>query len=91
MQGAAMPRWEHFDHGADIGVRGYGPTLASAFEQAALALTAVITTAEIRSAVSVKVHCEAPDIELLFVEWLNAIIYEMAVRKDAVLAFLCKD
>ena len=23
----------------------------------------------------------APDLELLFVEWLNAIIYEMAVRK----------
>jgi tRNA nucleotidyltransferase (CCA-adding enzyme) len=27
------------------------------------------------------VTCEAPDIEVLFVEWLNAIIYEMAVRK----------
>ena len=26
-------------------------------------------------------QCEAPDLELLFVEWLNAIIYEMAVRK----------
>ncbi|HMA69879.1 MAG TPA: archease [Xanthobacteraceae bacterium] len=28
----------------------------------------------------VEVRCEAPDLELLFVEWLNAIIYEMAVR-----------
>ena len=28
----------------------------------------------------VEVKCEAPDIELLFVEWLNAVIYEMAVR-----------
>ena len=46
-----------------------------------LALTAVVTTADIRPAVSVEVKCEAPDIELLFVEWLNAIIYEMAVRK----------
>ena len=36
-------RWEHFEHGADVGVRGIGPTPASAFEQAALALTAVIT------------------------------------------------
>ena len=25
--------------------------------------------------------CEAPDIELLFVDWLNAVIYEMAVRR----------
>lgn len=35
--------WEHFEHGADIGVRGIGATKASAFEQAALALTGVIT------------------------------------------------
>jgi len=35
-------RWEHFEHGADIGVRGFGPTLAAAFEQAAL--VAVATT-----------------------------------------------
>jgi SHS2 domain-containing protein len=25
--------------------------------------------------------CEAPDLELLFIEWLNTVIYEMAVRK----------
>jgi len=35
--------WEHFDHGADIGVRGYGANPAEAFVQAALALTAVVT------------------------------------------------
>jgi tRNA nucleotidyltransferase (CCA-adding enzyme) len=27
--------WEHFDHGAAIGVRGLGPTKAAAFEQVA--------------------------------------------------------
>ena len=35
-------RWEHFEHEADMGVRGFGPTLATAFEQAALAMTAVV-------------------------------------------------
>ena len=35
--------WEHFSHEADIGIRGVGPTLATAFEQAAIAMTAVIT------------------------------------------------
>ncbi len=35
--------WEHFPHGADIGVRGFGATREEAFEQAALALTAVVT------------------------------------------------
>ncbi len=73
-------RWEHFPHDADVGVLGIGPTPAEAFEQAALALTAVITHAEVRPLVAVDVRCEAPALELLLVEWLNAIIYEMAVR-----------
>ena len=81
MPAEASTRWEHFPHDADVGVRGWGPTPAAAFEQAAHALTTVITNAEVRSAVAVEVKCEAPDLELLFVEWLNAIIYEMAVRK----------
>jgi len=76
----AVARWEHFPHAADVGVRGFGNSAAEAFEQAALALTAVITHAEIAPKVKVEVSCEAPDLELLFVEWLNAIIYEMAVR-----------
>jgi tRNA nucleotidyltransferase (CCA-adding enzyme) len=81
---AALPRstagWEHFPHDADVGVRGWGATAAQAFEQAALALTAVITHAGVEPQVPVEVRCEAPDLELLLVEWLNAIIYEMAVR-----------
>ena len=73
--------WEHFPHDADVGVRGFGSTAAKAFEQAAYALTAVVTLAEVEPKHSVEVRCEAPDLELLFVEWLNAIIYEMAVRQ----------
>ena len=55
-------RWEHFPHGADVGVRGFGSTKAESFEQAALALTAVIADPagiEPREAITVK--CEAPD------------------------------
>ena len=74
-------RWEHFSHDADIGVRGWGRTPAEAFEEAALAVTAVVTQAAVDPRTAVRVACDAPDIELLLVEWLNAIIYEMAVRK----------
>ena len=81
MSGAAPARWESFPHDADVGIRGFGRTAAEAFEQAALALTAVVTAVAIKPAEAVRVACEAPDLELLFVEWLNAIIYEMAVRK----------
>ena len=73
--------WEHFAHGADIGVRGIGGTRAEAFEQAALALTAVVTDpARIVPQVGVDLHCEAPDVEMLFADWLNAVIYAMATR-----------
>jgi tRNA nucleotidyltransferase (CCA-adding enzyme) len=74
--------WEHFPHGADIGVRGRGPTRAAAFEQAALALTAVITEpAGVVPRETVRVECEAPDDELLLAAWLDALIYEMATRR----------
>jgi len=78
---AEQVRWEHFPHEADVGVRGYGSTPAQAFEQAARALTAVVTNADVEQRFAIEVTCDAPDLELLFVEWLNAIIYEMAVRK----------
>jgi tRNA nucleotidyltransferase (CCA-adding enzyme) len=67
---------------ADIGVRGLGTTLAEAFEQAAVALTAVITDpGQVGRRESIALECEAPDAELLLVDWLNALVYEMATRK----------
>ena len=74
-------RWEHFPHGSDVGVRGYGATPAAAFEQAALALTAAVTSERVEPRLPVEVSCQAPDLELLFVDWLNSVIYEMAVRR----------
>jgi tRNA nucleotidyltransferase (CCA-adding enzyme) len=74
--------WEHFEHGADIGVRGVGPTLATAFEQAALALVAVVSDpAGVAAREAVDLACQAPDDELLLVAWLNAIVSEMAARR----------
>ncbi len=77
----AATSWRHFPHDADIGIEGSGPDPATAFEQAALALAASVTDAPIEPRVEVAVRCQAPDLELLFVEWLNAVIYEMAVRR----------
>lgn len=78
---ASAARWEHFEHGADVGVRGCGSTLASAFEQAALALTAVaVDPAELRPSVEVRIECEAPDSEILLVDWLNRLVYEGSVK-----------
>lgn len=73
---------EQFSHGADIGVRGVGPTLESAFEGAAAALAASVTDiGAIDATNEVAVECEAPTPALLLFDWLNRLIYEMAVRR----------
>jgi SHS2 domain-containing protein len=81
-----MPRkqssyWEHFDHDADMGIRGIAPTLAESFEQAALALTAVIIQPDrINETESVFIECMASDEELLFLDWINELIYHMSAH-----------
>jgi SHS2 domain-containing protein len=73
--------WEHFPHGADIGVRGTGASRGEAFEEAALAMMAVITDPKrVAAATVVELRCAAPDDELLLADWLNALTYEMATR-----------
>jgi SHS2 domain-containing protein len=73
--------WEHFAHVADIGVRGVGHSKAAAFAQAACALTAAVAELErIAPQTAVPIHCTASDDEALLVEWLNAVVYEMATR-----------
>lgn len=80
-EATSAAHWEHFPHAADIGVRGFGATPEEAFEQAAVAMTAVITDpASIQPHQAVTVECRAPDLELLLIDWLNALIYEMATR-----------
>lgn len=79
---AAGARWEHYPHDADVGIRGYGSSRAAAFEQAALALTAiVIDPRAVAPRLAIEVECAAPDDELLLVDWLNALLYEMARRR----------
>jgi SHS2 domain-containing protein len=75
------PGWEHFDHEADIGIRGFGRDPAEAFEQAALALTAVLTDpAGVKQETEVALQAENADRELLLIDWLSALLLEMAAR-----------
>ena len=52
------------------------------FELLAEGLTAITADpAGVRPAETITIHCEAPDDALLLVDWLNALIYEMATRR----------
>jgi tRNA nucleotidyltransferase (CCA-adding enzyme) len=74
--------WEHFEHQADMGVRGVGNTRDEAFEQAALALTAVVVPPEsIEARESVHVTCTGDDEELLLLDWMAAIVYQMSANR----------
>ena len=75
-------RWEHVEHDADIGLRASAPSREGLFEAMAEALTALITDpGKVRTEKSVQIRCEAPDDALLLVDWLNALIFEMATRR----------
>lgn len=74
--------WEHFEHDADIGLRAVAATREGLFEVMGQALTAIITEpAAVRPVETISVSCEAPDDALLLVDWLNALVFEMATRR----------
>ncbi len=76
-----QPSWEHFEHDADIGIRSFASSPEQAFEQIAVAMTAVITDPELVSTSEViDIYCQAPELELLLVDWINELIYQMTVR-----------
>lgn len=73
--------WEHFEHTADMGVRGFGPTRGAAFEQVAAALCALVADpATVAPATPVDIRIDGADPELLLLDWLNALVCEMATR-----------
>jgi len=74
-------QWQHFEHGADIGILGRGVSPAEAFAHTAQAATAVITDLDLVAPnLPIEIHCQAPDLELLLCDWINALIFEMATR-----------
>lgn len=82
MAASSPDRWEHFPHVADCGIRGYGATKAAAFEQTALAMLALmVDLATVDPTRAIAIQCEAPDDEFLLVDWLNALLYEIATRQ----------
>lgn len=68
--------FEHFEHGADVGVRGKGSTPEEAFEGAAQALFHLLAEdpSAIREDREERFECSAGGLEDLFVAYLNELI-----------------
>ncbi|MEW6326002.1 MAG: archease [Thermodesulfobacteriota bacterium] len=79
--------YETFEHGADIGIRGKGRTLEEAFSNGAKALFSLMADlSTIEPQKEIQVECTAPDIETLFMVWLNQLIALADLEK----MFLCE-
>jgi protein archease len=71
------PSFDYFEHQADIGIVGRGPTLEATFVAAAQAMFAIMTEpAEISEVLSVRIEFEESDPELALVTWLNRLLAE---------------
>jgi SHS2 domain-containing protein len=78
----AAPSWSHFPHGADIGIRGTGPSPAAAFAQAAYALTAVVVDPDrVVACGDVDIAVSGASLDDLFYAWIDALVFAMATRR----------
>ena len=79
-----MPmQFEHFEHGADVGVRGYGASPGEAFEGAASALFSLVAV-DLRSVREERVEtlaCAGADLPELLVAFLNELIFLADARR----------
>lgn len=80
--------YETFEHGADIGIRGKGRTLEEAFANGAKALFSLMADlSTVEPHQEIQVTCTAPDIEMLFVVWLNELIARADIEKAVLSEF----
>ena len=74
--------FEHFEHKADIGIRGFGATMEEAFEEAAKAMTDVIV--DVRSVGKEKkeiIEASATDESALLIAFLNQLLFVKDTKK----------
>jgi SHS2 domain-containing protein len=68
--------YEHFEVEADVGVRGWGPSRATAFEQIALGVFALmVAPEEVEAYETREVRAQGETPEALLVNWINECLY----------------
>ncbi len=72
---AEVRRWEHYEHTADVGIRGYGETLGEAFEAVALALFGVMVNVEkVKPEECRRIEVEGEDLKALLYSFLEELL-----------------
>jgi tRNA nucleotidyltransferase (CCA-adding enzyme) len=74
--------WQHFSHQSDIGIKAEAEIISRAFEDAAMALTAIVTDpSNVETVQPVNFDVVGENEEDLFFHFMSKIIYEMDVLK----------
>ena len=85
------PHYGYFDHEADIGIEAQGKTPEETFENAALAMFAIMAhPATVIPEQQVSVEFEEADLELALVTWLNRLLGQARLRGLVFCAFELK-
>jgi SHS2 domain-containing protein len=76
--------YDYFEHQADMGIEGRGPTLEEAFAQAARALfDLMMDIGRVRPLKRVSLRCQAHDQGELLIEWLNGLLAQADIQRLA--------
>jgi len=85
--------YETFEHGADIGIRGFAPTLEEAFSETAKAMFSYMYDINIDippssiSTQKIKIELEEEDLSSLLIRWLNTLLAESDINSLAFIDF----
>jgi SHS2 domain-containing protein len=79
----ARSGYDTFEHGADVGVRGWGRTPEEAFANAARAMFSIMTDdlADVAPGEAVAIEAQGFDRESLLVDWLNRLLTQSAINR----------
>jgi SHS2 domain-containing protein len=78
-----LPKFEHIDHTADVGIKIYGATLPRLFEHAALGLFDIIANLDrVKTDLERTVSVKASDREDLLVRWLSELNYLFFTERE---------
>ena len=78
--------FEILEHTADVGVRAFGPSVESVFEQATLGLLDITGASRSGTGETIEVQVEAADLGALLVYWLEEVLYLQDARDSVVRA-----
>lgn len=76
-----MTNYERFPHPSEEGIRGYGNTIAEAFEETAKALESIMVNLDkVDIKEKRKIEIKNPKKEYLLIDWLNELLYHFDVH-----------